>query len=192
MGKIIPHETFAPRHTVATARFLLGKILVRRRTDGTITRHIITETEAYHSEEDLACHASKGRTNRTDVLFREGGIWYVYLCYGIHEMLNLVIGPADFPGAVLFRGLHDVTGPGRLTKTLQIGRGLNGQRAEPDSGLWLEDHGLRVSKLWIHSTPRIGVDYAGHIWAAKPWRFVLSAEGTAALIDRFAKSQTSS
>ncbi|HEU5079701.1 MAG TPA: DNA-3-methyladenine glycosylase [Opitutaceae bacterium] len=189
MGKIIPHEIFVRRHTVTTAQFLLGKILARTRPDGTVTRHIITETEAYHSEKDLACHASKGRTARTDVLFRPGGVWYVYLCYGIHEMLNLVVGPKDFPGAVLFRGVHDAIGPGRLTKSLEIGRSLNGKNAELGSGLWLEDHGLRVSKTWIRSTPRIGVDYAGHIWAAKPWRFVISAEGSEALIDRFAKKQ---
>jgi DNA-3-methyladenine glycosylase len=192
MGEPINPEIFVRKHTVAAARFLLGKVLVRAQPDGTVRRHIITETEAYHSVKDLACHASKGRTPRTDVLFRRGGIWYVYLCYGIHEMLNLVIGPEGFPGAVLVRGVHDVIGPGRVTKALQIGRALNGRPADVASGLWLENDRLVVKKQWIRSTPRIGVDYAGDIWAAKPWRFVVDAEGvrhlTAAYASRMKKS----
>ena len=133
--------------------------------------HLITEVEAYDGERDLASHASKGRTARTDVMYRAGGIWYVYLCYGVHEMLNLVTGPADYPAAVLIRGVSDIAGPGRLTKRLQIDRRLNGLPAHPDSGLHLEDTGLEVSRRRITASPRIGVDYAGPVWAGKPWRF---------------------
>jgi DNA-3-methyladenine glycosylase len=176
MADVVQAKVFQQRNTVALARRLLGRTLVRRREDGTITRHVITETEAYHSERDLACHASKGRTGRTDVLYRAGGIWYVYLCYGVHEMLNLVTGPEDFPAAVLIRGLGDVIGPGRLTKALGINRSLNGLPADPASGLWIEDEGVRVPTNQLRITPRIGVDYAGEIWKAKPWRFVWERE----------------
>ncbi|MDQ5978627.1 MAG: DNA-3-methyladenine glycosylase [Verrucomicrobiota bacterium] len=158
------------RNTVTLARWLLGKVLVRTRS-GSREEQVITEVEAYHGESDLACHASKGRTARTEVMYRTGGCWYVYLCYGIHEMLNLVTGPADHPAAVLIRGLESVRGPGRLTKRLAIGRKLNGTLAEPASGLHLEDHGLVLARGTIKSGPRIGVDYAGPVWSAKPWRF---------------------
>ena len=133
--------------------------------------HIITEVEAYDGEKDLACHASKGRTKRTEVMYRAGGIWYVYLCYGMHEMLNLVTGPADYPAAILIRGVSGISGPGRLTKNLQIDRRLNGQPAAPPSGLHLEDTGLGVPRRSIKAGPRVGVNYAGPVWAAKLWRF---------------------
>ncbi len=158
------------RNTVALARWLLGKVLVRT-LNGQRMAHSITEIEAYHGERDLACHASKGRTARTEVMYRTGGCWYVYLCYGMHEMLNLVTGPAEHPAAVLIRGLQSVSGPGRLTKRLAIDRKLNGALAEPASGLHLEDHGVVLARGTIKSGPRIGVDYAGPVWAAKPWRF---------------------
>lgn len=173
MNKIIAPEFFATRDAVAFAPWLLGKTLVRARGNGEISRHIITETEAYNGPEDKACHASKGRTARTGVLFRPGGVWYVYFCYGVHEMLNLVVGPEDFPAAVLIRGLHDVSGPGRLTKRLGIDRKLNGLLAEPAVGLHVEDEGRVVPKKRIQTSPRIGVDYAGPIWAGKPWRFMV-------------------
>jgi DNA-3-methyladenine glycosylase len=171
MSALIQAKELQRKNTVTLASRLLGKVLVRRRADGSVTRHVITETEAYHSEQDLACHASKGRTPRTEVLYRAGGCWYIYLCYGIHEMLNLVVGPENFPAAILIRGLHDVIGPGRLTKALDVNRQINGLPAELSTGLWLEDDGIVVPKGWIKATPRIGVDYAGPIWSAKPWRF---------------------
>lgn len=177
MGELIVANSFTEKNTVVLARSLVGKVLVRSHPGGAVTRHVITETEAYHSERDLACHASKGRTPRTDVLYRAAGIWYVYLCYGIHEMLNLVVGPEGFPAAILIRGVHNAIGPGRLTKALGIGRALNGKPAEPASGLWLEDDGIRLPRERVQATPRVGVDYAGEIWAAKPWRFVLTKEG---------------
>ena len=176
MGQLIQTAAFSGKNTVSLARSLLGKVLVRRVAGGgEETRHILTELEAYHSENDLACHASKARTPRTVVLYRAPGIWYVYLCYGIHEMLNLVVGPEGFPAAILVRGVHDVIGPGRVTKALQINRALNGRPATPVSGLWLEDCSIKVPKAWIQAGPRVGVDYAGEVWAAKPWRFQIEA-----------------
>lgn len=168
---------FEKRDALTVAPWLLGRVLVRVRSGGETIRSVITETEAYNGPDDKACHASKGRTARTDVMFRPGGIWYVYLCYGVHEMLNLVVGPADFPAAVLIRGVRDLTGPGRLTKRLGIDRTLNGRAATPETGLYIEDPGVAVPKKWIQKSPRIGVEYAGPVWAKKPWRFVLAEEG---------------
>lgn len=161
------------RQTVTLARSLIGKLLVRRQTDGPVSRHRITEVEAYDGAKDLACHASKGRTKRTEVMYRPGGVWYVYLCYGVHEMLNLVTGPAGYPAAVLIRGIEGSQGPGRLTKRLAIGRTLNGAVAARVSGLWLEDDGYKVPRGTRRAGPRIGVDYAGPVYASKPWRFWL-------------------
>jgi DNA-3-methyladenine glycosylase len=152
------------------ARWLLGKTLVRTTQRGR-EEHLITEVEAYDGESDLACHASKGRTKRTEIMYQAGGIWYVYLCYGIHEMLNLVVGPENYPAAVLIRSVGDIVGPGRLTKRLQIDRQLNGLPAQPKNGLHLEDTGLEVPRRRIKTSQRIGVDYAGPLWAIKPWRF---------------------
>lgn len=170
MPRVIPPAEFQSENTTKLARSLLGKVLVRTTGAGR-SEYIITEVEAYHTEKDLACHAAKGRTLRTEVLYQPGGRWYVYLCYGIHEMLNLVTGPAEHPAAVLIRGVDGIVGPGRLTKRLEIGRALNGASAAPESGLHLEDHGLVVAKHRVKTGPRVGIDYAGEVWAAKPWRF---------------------
>lgn len=160
------------RKTPTLARWLLGKHLVRRRPDGRIDARMITEVEAYDAERDLACHARAGRTRRTEVMYGPGGCWYVYLCYGIPEMLNLVVGPAGWPAAVLIRGVEGASGPGRVTKALAIGRALNGAAADEGAGLWLEDRGVHVPRRLIAATPRIGVDFAGPQWSAKPWRFI--------------------
>ena len=90
MSRILPTNTWRSPDTVAHARSLPGKYLVRRFDDGRVEAHLITEVEAYDGAEDLACHASKGRTPRTEIMFAPAGTWYVYLCYGIHELLNLV------------------------------------------------------------------------------------------------------
>ena len=174
MARVIKTKAWAERDTVAHAKSLLGRLLVKRESaDGVATRVRITETEAYDGPDDLACHASKGRTARTEVMFGEAGRWYVYLCYGVHEMLNLVTGPVDYPAAVLVRGVESISGPGRLTKHLGIDRRFNRMAADRTSGLWIEDDGYVVSPDRITVSPRIGVDYAGPQWAAKPWRFVL-------------------
>lgn len=172
MGPIIEAKVLQEKKTVALARWLLGKHLVRRRTDGVIDARMIVETEAYDGERDQACHARAGRTSRTQVLYRPGGVWYVYLCYGIHEMLNLVVGQEDWPAAILIRGVEGAIGPGRVTRALSIDRRLNTANATSDvSGLWLEDRGVRVPRRIVETTPRIGVDYAGPIWTMKLWRF---------------------
>lgn len=173
MGRIVTAAEVQSRDTVALARWLLGKTLVRTR-GRTRTEWRITEVEAYDSERDLACHASKGRTRRTETLYLAGGVWYVYFVYGMHHMLNLVTGPEGYPAAVLIRGLHAVNGPGRVARALGIDRRHDKSAASPASGLHLEDGGTAVPRRRILASPRIGVGYAGPVWAAKPWRFNLA------------------
>ncbi len=179
-GPVLPPEHWRARATVRLARELLGKFLVRTR-DGVVEARLITEVEAYDGERDLACHARAGRTARTATMYRAGGCWYVYLCYGVHEMLNLVTGPADWPAAVLIRGVAGAAGPGRLTRALGIDRRLDRAAVAPASGLHVEDRGVRVPRAWVRATPRIGVDFAGPVWAAKPWRFLIEPARVAQL-----------
>ena len=174
MRRIIKAKELQTEKTVALARGLIGRHLVRRHADGRVEARMILETEAYDGEADLACHARAGRTARTAVMYAAGGIWYVYLCYGLHEMLNLVVGPADRPAAILIRGVEGASGPGRVTKALAIDRTLNGTRATNRSaGLWLEDRGGLVPARAVVASPRVGVEFAGPKWSAKPWRFTL-------------------
>lgn len=113
---------FYLRDVLEVAPELLGKMLVRRFDDGRIERYRITETEAYRDIEDLACHASKGRTPRTEIMFQEGGTIYVYLIYGQYWMLNLVTGFEGDASAVLIRGIEGFSGPGRVGRELQLDR----------------------------------------------------------------------
>ena len=169
MPRVIAASELASRDTVALARWLVGKDLVRT-WRGVSRRLRITEVEAYDSERDRACHASRGRTVRTETLYGPPGTWYVYLVYGMHHLVNIVTGPPGYPAAVLIRGVESLSGPGRLTRALHLGRSLNGRRAVPASGLHLEDPGVRIARRRIRATPRIGIDYAGPFWASRPWR----------------------
>lgn len=161
-------SSFFEQPTLVVAENLLGKYLVR---DG--QAFMITEVEAYDGFEDKASHASRGETPRNKVMFGGAGVWYVYFVYGMHHMLNIVTGPKGYPAAVLIRGVEGISGPARLTKALGIDRQMNEQKAQPESGLWIEDRGAIIPKNKIEKTPRIGVAYAGEEWASKPWRFVL-------------------
>ncbi len=175
MPRAIAASEVQGRNTVALARWLLGKLLVVAGPPGSTPRRLrICETEAYHGPADRASHARRGRTPRAAVMFAPGGVWYVYLCYGVHEMLNLVTGPEGWPAAVLIRGIEGVSGPGRLTAAHRLDRRFNGRPADRTAGLWLEDDGWVVPRRAIRATPRIGVASAGPEWAAKPWRFVLT------------------
>ena len=166
-------DHFFNRPTLEVAKGILGKSLCRKLDDGTITRHCIIEVEAYDGPGDKACHGAKGLTPRTEVMFGPAGHWYVYLCYGIHWMLNIVTGPKDYPAALLIRGLNSVSGPGRLTRSLGINKSFNGLASSPNSRLWIESSPENSEKLKIKRTPRIGIDYAGPKWAAKPYRFII-------------------
>ena len=153
---------------VTAAKALVGAFLCRRLDDGTVIKRRITETEAYCGEEDTACHAHKGRTPRTDVMYSPGGCAYIYLCYGMHEMLNVVTGGEDRPEAVLIRGIEGANGPGKLTKLLQIDRTLNREDLIASKRLWLESDG---SPFAFTASPRIGIGYATKRDQSRKWRF---------------------
>ncbi len=163
-------KDFYRRDVLEVAPSLLGKILVRRFENGTIFRSVITEVEAYRGTEDLACHASKGRTARTDIMFQRGGFLYIYLIYGMYWMLNIVTAHEDMPQAVLIRGLADVSGPGRITRHLLIGRDFYGEDLCRSGRIWIENSEKQIR---VKSFPRIGVDYAGEYWKNQPWRYTI-------------------
>jgi len=169
---MVPERELFAGKAVRAARRLIGMELVHR---GQRVR--IVETEAYVGPHDLACHASKGRTARTEVLWRGPGLAYVYLIYGMYNCLNVVTGPEGFASAVLIRaaeplspGLGDLSGPGKLCRALGIDRSFNGiDLCDPGAALHLELGPRR--RVRIASGPRINVDYARH-WAHKDYRFM--------------------
>lgn len=171
MKKILNKEFFE-KDTLKVAGNLLGKYLVRKVSGREIALRI-NEIEAYDGHEDKASHAHKGKTERNKAMFGDAGNWYVYLVYGMHNMLNIVTGGKDYPAAILIRGAGDISGPGRLTKFLKIDRKINNKLALVKTGLWFEDRGEPVDKKKIKRTTRIGINYAGPIWAKKDYRFVL-------------------
>jgi DNA-3-methyladenine glycosylase len=158
---------FFQRDVLEVAPDLLGKSLVTQK-NGNLFYYPINEVEAYRGEEDKACHASKGRTKRTEILYLPGGYIYVYLIYGMYWMFNIVTGKPEMPQAVLIRGIEGFNGPGKLTKFLKIDRSYNGENICSSNHIWIEDTENRVE---IKSSPRIGIDYAGDPWAKKLWRF---------------------
>jgi DNA-3-methyladenine glycosylase len=170
MMKMLP-KSFFEQKTLLVAKELIGKTLVRK-VGNQVIRQTITETEAYVGPHDLACHSSRGKTTRNEIMFREAGTIYVYFTYGMHWMVNIVTEAKDFPSAILLRGTNEVSGPARLTKALSIDKTLNGLKLGKTSGLWIEE-GEKISPRKIIRTPRIGVEYAKEGWAEKPYRFLL-------------------
>ena len=184
-------EDFYQRKSVVViARQLLGKVLFTR-INGAITSGMIVETEAY-SWKECGCHAYGARkTARNAIMFEKGGYAYVYLCYGMHHLFNIVTNGPDIAEAVLIRALepasglntmisrrgnlvkhlHLTSGPGKLTKALGIDRSFNG-KSLLDNEIWVEDTGMNISKSAIMASPRIGIDYAGED-ALLPWRFTI-------------------
>ena len=160
---------FYTRDVLEVAPELIGKKLVRVMPDGEIASYLITETEAYRGTDDLACHASKGITPRTSVMFETGGLLYMYLVYGMHWMLNVVTSVKDNPQAVLIRGVEKVSGPGRVTRTLALDRSFNSENLLTSDRIWIEESGIQPEYT---THPRIGIDYAGEYWKNRPWRFV--------------------
>lgn len=175
---------------VAISRDLLGKYLFTRVPGDDLTGGRIVETEAYAGPEDRASHAyGNRRTGRTEVMFAAGGVVYVYLCYGMHAMVNVVTGKRDVPHAILIRALeptHGVArmlarrgrcavdrslagGPGRLARALGIDTGWSGASLVGNR-IWIEDRDAGPVARDIVASRRIGVDYAGRD-AARPWRF---------------------
>ena len=159
---------FYHRPCLEVARDLVGKVLVHR-VDGQELRLRISETEAYCGEGDTACHAHKGRTKRTEVMYMDAGTIYIYLCYGVHWLLNIVTGEAEEPEAVLIRACVDKNGPGKLTKYLGITGQLNRGSILGDE-LWIEDDGFRCE---IAADKRVGIGYASEADQSRLWRFKL-------------------
>lgn len=160
---------FFKRDAIEVAPELVGKLLVRE-IDGEIIKLRISEVEIYKGEGDTACHAHKGRTKRTEVMYGEGGKFYVYLCYGIHYLLNIVTGNIDEPQAILIRATVEANGPGKLTKVLKIDKNLNGIEASKESTLWFEDDGMKYK---CFKDKRVGIGYASKKDQNRLWRYIL-------------------
>lgn len=162
-------KDFFHRDALDVAPDLVGKIIVRRLPDGTELRERIAETEAYRGEEDKGCHASKGRTKRTEILYGESGKIYVYLCYGMHWLMNIITGEDGQPQGVLLRAGEVHNGPAKLTKYLHVTGELNDVPVWDRDDIWIEDDGFRPD---IRTAPRVGIDYAGEYWKDIEWRFI--------------------
>jgi len=164
---------FYNRDVLDVAPDLIGKIIIVN-PDGTHERRfMITEVEAYRGREDKACHASKGRTPRTEIMFHEGGMIYVFFVYGMYWMFNIVTGVADDPQAVLIRGVEGITGPGRVARELGINRTFYGEDLVISERIRVSDTGKAATYM---TQPRVGIDYAGEPWKSKQWRYLFREE----------------
>jgi DNA-3-methyladenine glycosylase len=182
---------YTQKDVVKIAKSCIGKILVTN-FDGIRTSGMITETEAYAGIVDKASHAYGGRrTSRTEIMYMKGGVAYVYFCYGMHSLFNIVTNQSEIPHAVLIRAIEPIdgievmlkrsnkltlkkdfaNGPGKVAKILGISCNHTGMDLISES-IWLEDRGIKISANQIVSTPRIGVDYAG-VDALLPYRFLI-------------------
>lgn len=187
----LPYSFYQDTDVNQLAIQLLGKQLYTF-IDGVLTSGTIVETEAYNGVEDKASHAYGGKfTDRTKIMYDEGGMTYVYLCYGIHHLFNVVTAPKGTPHAVLIRGLEPVNGldimlhrrnkpvlkpaltagPGALAKAMGIDKTLNAKNLCGEE-IWIEDNGLIVRSEDIVEVPRVGVDYAED-HALLPWRYYI-------------------
>ena len=197
---ILPRD-FYDRPTLTVASELIGARLVRI-LDGVKLVGLITETEAYISENDLACHAKAGRTARTAVMYGEPGHAYVYFTYGNHWMLNVVTEREGFPAAVLIRAIQpiegaevmsarrsgrDTFGPGKLCQALGITKSENGvDLTETTGGLWIEA-GVKVQNSLVTKGPRVGLNNTPEPWLSKPWRFLVKGH---VIASRFSAKQS--
>lgn len=157
------------RSALEFAPLLLGKLLCIAE-HGKVLRFRVTETECYCGETDTACHAHKGKTERTKILYNQGGCAYVYLCYGIHNLFNIVTGREGVPQAVLVRSVEGYNGPGKLTKAMKIDRSFNGESLITSERIWVEDDGYTGE---YETAKRVGIDFATEEYREKPWRFIL-------------------
>ena len=183
-------DFYTREDVTVVARELLGKVLCTK-IDGVLTSGVIVETEAY-SQRERACHAFGGkRTARTEIFYNDGGLSYVYLCYGIHYLFNVITNTADVADAVLIRalepldgidtvlerrGMHKMehriaAGPGSVSRAMGIDKSHNGLDMTHRE-IWIEDRGISYKKTQIIASPRVGVDYAGED-AKLPWRYRL-------------------
>lgn len=163
-------KNFYVRDVLDVAPDMIGKNMVVRLPDMTYHNFIVSEVEAYRGSEDKACHACRGRTSRTEIMYHEGGKLYVYLIYGVYWMLNIVTGKEDDPQAVLIRGVEKHTGPGKITRVIGIDKTYYGEDLCTSDRIWFEDIGF---KPVFKTGPRIGIDYAGEYWKTKNWRYYI-------------------
>lgn len=190
-GQLLNSSFYESEDVVSIAKALLGKVIVTNFND-IYTSGIITEVEAYKAPEDKASHAYRNRrTSRTEIMFRQGGHAYVYLCYGIHHLFNVVTGPKDTAHAILIRAIEPLdnieemmlrrkhiklspklsSGPGSLSMALGIKSNHSGiDMLKNGTEIWLEDRQIYYDENQIVSTTRIGIDYAEE-WKHMPWRF---------------------
>jgi len=192
MKKKLPLSFYRHHDVLEISQKLLGKYLFSR-IDGSLTGGIITETEAYRGPEDRASHAyGMRRTKRNEVMYQAGGCVYVYLCYGLHYLFNVITNQQDIPHAILIRAIEPVVGiekmlerlhkkkavsnmikgPGLVSKALGITKKENGVYLNA-SNIWIEDRGIQIDPGDVMASPRVGIDYAGED-ALLPWRFRLS------------------
>ncbi len=163
---------FFNRDCLEVAPDLIGKVLVSK-INGYEMRVRISETEVYRGEEDTACHAHKGRTKRTEVLYGKSGIIYVYLCYGMHWLMNVITGEEGQPQGVLFRAGEGFNGPAKLTKALGVTGKQNLQSIVDNAEIWIEDDGTKYDYT---TDTRVGITYATKEFRNKQWRFILKKE----------------
>lgn len=163
-------QKFFDRTPVAVCQELLGKFLAIKQK-WVVKKYMITDVEAYDGQEDEACHAKHGKTERNSPMFGLPGHRYVYMIYGMYSMLNIVTWPGTHPSAILIRWVQWFSGPGKLTKYIWIDKHFNAKIANEKTGLWIEDCGVKIAT--IHSSPRIGIDYASDKWKHKQWRFFI-------------------
>lgn len=192
---LLKKDFYIRENVVQIAKELLGKILVTK-VNGKITAGIITETEAYNGIYDKACHAYNGKvTERNKIMYAEGGVSYVYLCYGMHYLFNVVTNQKNIPDAVLIRGIMPykgekyiferispqslkngiLNGPGKVTKALKIDKSFYGESLIHSKKIWIEDEGIQISENKINIGKRIGIDYAEED-ALLPYRFWVDRE----------------
>lgn len=191
-SNILPKSFYRRTDVVQISKELLGTVLCTQFEGEPLTAGIITETEAYCGRNDKACHANGTRTERTEVMYQDGGHAYVYLCYGIHHLFNIVTNTEGLADAVLVRAIEPVkgiermlerrgakeltpkltAGPGRLSQALGIRTDHYGTDLTESSGIWIENGERPLPETDIESSPRIGVQYAGED-AKRLWRFFI-------------------
>lgn len=164
------NSEFFQRDIRVVAEELMGKIIFRNFGNGRVESFRITEIEMYVGENDLACHAAKGRTKRTEVMYSEGGRIYVYLIYGMYWLLNIVTGSINHPQAILIRGVENLNGPGKVGKYLKLDKSFYGENLTESKRIWIEDDGRKFN---FSKHPRINIDYSGEKWKNEPYRLVL-------------------
>ncbi len=164
------NKEFFTKDVLEVAPLLPGNIVVRV-INGVKKEFQIVEVEAYRGTEDLACHACKGRTKRTEIMYHEGGHIYMYLIYGMYWMFNIVTGPKDDPQAILIRSVEGAIGPGRVSRVLEMDKSFYGENIFESDRISIIKG---INPVQICSAPRIGIDYAGEYWSKMPWRFYLN------------------